>query len=287
MKGWDERDKELTEAVTRIRRECCAVPSVGIILGSGFAPLVEEIERGCAIPYASIPNFKAPSVEGHGGFLIVGSFGGVTVVVLQGRVHLYEGLSAQEVTFPVRVLSQLGAHSLIVTNASGSFDERLQPGHLMLVEDHIDLTFRSPLRGQCGWKSEPVVRRAAMLYDRQCMDLAERAAEEFDLTLKRGVLGTSTGPSYETAAESRFMRRVGAHAGCMSTSHEVLVAQTLGLRVLGLSCISNLATGFGTGELSHEEVAEVVGETARRMGPFLKRVVKEISALGRKKRPLH
>ncbi len=279
MKTWDERERALTESVTRIRRECCAVPSVGIILGSGFAPLVEEVERGCAIPYASIPNFNVPSVEGHGGFLIIGSFGGVTVAFLQGRIHLYEGLSPEEVTFPVRVLAKLGVHSLIVTNASGSFDEEMRPGELMLVDDHIDLTFRSPLRGQCGWKSEPVVRRAATLYDEQYKKLAERVAKDTGLVLKRGVLGTSTGPSYETAAESSFMREIGANTACMSTSHEVLIAQTLGLKVLGLSCISNMATGFGSGELSHEEVGEVVGETARRMGPLLKQIVREMDRL--------
>jgi purine-nucleoside phosphorylase len=252
---------------------------VGIILGSGFAPIVEGVDRGCAIPYASIPNFNTPSVEGHGGFLIIGNFAGVSVAFLQGRSHLYEGLSPEEVTFPVRVLAKLGVHSLIVTNASGSFDEQMQPGQLMLVEDHIDLTFRSPLRGQCGWKSEPVVRRAAALYNREYMELAERVAEDAGFVLKRGVLGTSVGPSYETAAESSFMRRIGAHTACMSTSHEVLIARTLGLKVLGLSCISNLATGFGSGELSHEEVGEVVGKTGRRMGPFLRQLVREINEL--------
>ncbi|UCF78645.1 MAG: purine-nucleoside phosphorylase [Candidatus Eiseniibacteriota bacterium] len=282
MQSWNEREEALTESVIRIRRECCATPSVGIILGSGFAPLVEEVDRGCTIPYASIPHFTAPTVEGHAGFLVLGSFGGITVALLQGRSHLYEGHSPEQVTFPVRVLPKLGVRSLIVTNASGSFDEKMRPGDLMLVEDHIDLTFRSPLRGQCGWKSEPVVRRAASLYDRHYMEVAERAAKEMGVTLRKGVLGTSTGPSYETAAESSFMRQIGAHTACMSTSHEVLVAQTLGLRVLGFSCISNLATGFGSGELSHEEVGEVVGKTAKRIGPFFKRLVREIDELRRK-----
>ncbi|KPJ60679.1 MAG: hypothetical protein AMJ46_05315 [Latescibacteria bacterium DG_63] len=282
MENLKEREQALTESVARIRRECSALPSVGIILGSGFAPLVEEVDRGCAMPYASIPNFRTPSVEGHAGFLIIGGFGGATVAFLQGRIHLYEGHSPEEVTFPVRVLAKLGVHSLIVTNASGSFDERLQPGDLMLVEDHIDLTFRSPLRGQPDWKGDPVVRKVSALYDKQYMELAERVAQRTGLALQRGVLGTSTGPSYETAAESHFMRSIGAHTACMSTSHEVLVAQSLGIRVLAFSCISNLATGFGSGELSHEEVGEVVGQTARRIGPFLKLLVKEINELIRR-----
>ncbi|MBN1504111.1 MAG: purine-nucleoside phosphorylase, partial [Candidatus Eisenbacteria bacterium] len=197
---------------------------------------------------------------------------------LQGRVHLYEGHTPAEVTFPVRVLAGLGVRSLIVTNASGSFTRDIGPGEVMLVKDHIDLTFRQPLKGDCGWRKEPLVRRSPSLYDRAYMELARSAARRHGVALKEGVLCSSTGPSYETGAESEFMRRIGAHSACMSTVHEVLIANTLGLRVLGLSCISNLATGIGSAELSHEEVAEVVGVTVRRLAPFLKDLVREIAA---------
>ncbi len=277
MTDWDERDQMVREAVRRVRSECPAVPSVGIILGSGFGPLVAEVERGCTIPYSTIPHFKAPTVHGHQGFLVMGRFAGTHVAILQGRVHLYEGHSPAEVTFPVRVLAALGVRSLLVTNASGSFTRDIGPGDLMLVTDHIDLTFRAPLRGECGWKQEPLARRCPVLYDREYMKLARRSAVKHGIALRQGVLCTSTGPSYETGAESEFMRRIGAHSACMSTAHEVLVANTLGLRVLGLSCISNLATGIGSAELSHEEVAEVVGRTCRRMVPFFMDLVREIS----------
>jgi len=250
-----------------------------MILGSGFGPLVQEIERGCAIPYETIPHFRAPSVPGHRGFLILGRFAGAAIAFLQGRVHLYEGYSVEEVTFPVRVLAKLGVHSLIVTNASGSLRKEIEPGSLMLVKDQIDLMFSSPLRGQCGWKSEPLIRRAWPIYDRTYMELARQIARRTGITLREGVLCTTRGPSYETAAESLFMRDIGADAACMSTSHEAMVARTLGLKVLGLSCISNLATGIGSGELSHDEVTELVGRTVTRVVPFLKELVREISML--------
>jgi len=265
--------------VRRIRSECPAVPSVGIILGSGFGPFVAEVDRGCTIPYSTIPHFKAPTVHGHRGFLVLGHFAGAQVAILQGRVHLYEGHTPAEVTFPVRVLAGLGVGSLIVTNASGSFTPEIGPGDVMLVRDHIDLTFRQPLRGECGWKTESLVKRCPVLYDSEFAEAARRAAAKHGVRLKQGVLCSSTGPSYETGAESEFMRRIGAHSACMSTAHEVLIANTLGLRVLGLSCISNLATGVGTSELSHEEVAEVVGRTVRRLVPFFKEVVREIAGL--------
>ena len=279
MTNWDERDQMVKDAVRRVRKECPAVPSVGIILGSGFGPLVAEVDRGCAIPYSTIPHFKAPTVHGHQGFLVLGRFAETHVAILQGRVHLYEGHTPADVTFPVRVLAALGIHSLIVTNASGSFTRDIGPGDVMLVRDHIDLTFRQPLRGECGWKTEPLARRCPALYDRAYMDVARRTAGRHGVALKQGVLCSSTGPSYETGAESEFMRRIGAHSACMSTAHEVLVANTLGLRVLGLSCISNLATGIGSAELSHEEVAEVVGKTVTRLVPFFKELVGEIARL--------
>jgi purine-nucleoside phosphorylase len=278
MTDWDERDEMVKEAVRRIRSECPVVPSVGIILGSGFGPFVAEVERGCTIPYSTIPHFKAPTVHGHQGFLVMGRFAETQVAILQGRVHLYEGHTPSEVTFPVRVLAGLGVRSLIVTNASGSFTREIGPGEVMLVRDHIDLTFRQPLRGECGWKRESLVKRCPVLYDRAYMDAAARAAAKHGVALKQGVLCSSTGPSYETGAESEFMRRIGAHSACMSTAHEVLIANTLGLRVLGLSCISNLATGVGSSELSHEEVAEVVGRTVTRLVPFFKELVKQIAA---------
>jgi purine-nucleoside phosphorylase len=277
MKSWNEREQMVTEAVRRIRRECSLVPSVGVILGSGFAPLVQEVERGCTIPYETIPHFRAPSVQGHHGFLVLGRFGETSVAFLQGRVHLYEGYPIEDIVFPVRVLAELGIHSLVVTNASGSLIEEIGPGAVVLVEDQIDLMFCSPLRGQCGWKSEPMVRRAWAIYDKNYMELAKRAAKRTGIPLHQGILCTTRGPSYETAAESQFMRRIGASAACMSTSHEVMVARTLGLKVLGLSCVSNLASGIGSAQLKHDEVTQIVGETARRIVPFLKELLREIS----------
>jgi purine-nucleoside phosphorylase len=279
MKSWDEREQMVTDAVRRIRRECSLLPSVGVILGSGFSPLVQEIERGCAIPYETIPHFKVPSVQGHHGFLILGRFGDSTVAFLQGRVHLYEGYPIEDVMFPVHVLAKLGIHSLIVTNASGSLTKDIGPGEVMLIKDQIDLMFCSPLRGQCGWKSEPIVRRAWAIYDRNYMELAKQAARRTGVVLHQGTLCTTKGPSYETSAESQFMRKIGADAACMSTSHEVIIARTLGLKVLGLSCVSNLATGIGTGELSHDEVTQLVGETVKRIVPFLRELIREISLL--------
>jgi len=279
MTTWDERELMVTDAVRRIRKECPLLPTVGVILGSGFSTLVQEVELGCAIPYQTIPHFKVPAVKGHEGFLILGRFGNANVALFEGRVHLYEGYSVEEVTFPVRVLAKLGAHSLIVTNASGSVNEAIGPGEVILVKDQIDLMFDSPLRGQCGWKTEPMVRRAWAIYDRAYIELAKQAAARSGLSLHEGTLCTTKGPSYETAAESQFMRRIGADAACMSTSHEAMLACSLGLKVLGLSCVSNLATGIGNDELSHDEVTLLVGRTVKRIAPFLKELVRQISLL--------
>ncbi len=229
---------------------------VGLILGSGLGELADEIEDRVVIAYEEIPNFPVSTVEGHAGQLVYGTLGGKKVLALQGRFHFYEGYSMGEVTFPVRVMSMLEAHSLIVTNAAGGVNENFEPGDLMMITDHINFTGTSPLIGPNDEKYGPRFPDLSQAYDREYQTYIEESAEELDLPLKKGVYMGFTGPTYETPAEVRMARTLGGDAVGMSTVSEVIVARHAGLRVAGISCITNLAAGMGA-ELNHEDVIEV------------------------------
>lgn len=259
------------EAVRRARGEVPR-PEVALILGSGLGPLAGRLEGSTAVEAAGLPHYPVSTVEGHAGRLVFGALRGVPVVALAGRVHGYEGYAPWQITFPVRVLAGLGTRSLLITNASGSVRKEFEPGDLMLIADHIHFSFRSPLR---GWDREDLAPRFVDLeepYDRAYSALAEEAARDLGIRLRRGVLFSSLGPAYETAAEVRMIRSLGGDAACMSTAPEVIVARQLGLRVLGISCITNLATGLSDQRLSHDEVTE----TAERVRETFARLVGEI-----------
>lgn len=232
--------------------------SVGIILGSGLGAVADTVleQGGAALSYGEIPHFPTSSVEGHRGRLVAGRVGSAPVLLMQGRVHRYEGYPASSVAFPVRVLAALGVKRLIVTNAAGGLGDGFSAGDLMLIEDHLNLTGDNPLVGHNDARFGPRFPDMSEAYSRRLTALADDVARARGLKLQRGVYAGLLGPSYETPAEIRMLRTLGAQAVGMSTVFEVIAASHLGLEVLGISCITNLAAGLSSQKLSHDEVKE-------------------------------
>lgn len=230
-------------------------PKIGLILGSGLGVMADEVE-GVQISYGEIPDFPVSTVEGHDGKLVVGTLRGKPVMTMKGRLHAYEGYSLEQVTFPVRVMKALGVDTLIVTNAAGGVNTDFRPGDLMLIRDHLNLTFRNPLIGPNDERLGPRFPDMSEAYDKGLRELAKNVAAKLGISLREGVYAGLLGPSYETPAEIRMLRTLGADAVGMSTVPEVIVARHAGIRVLGISCISNMAAGILPQPLSHEEVME-------------------------------
>jgi purine-nucleoside phosphorylase len=248
-------------AAAAIKERSQLTPKIGLILGSGLNPLARSVEGGITIPYGEIPHFPAATVQGHIGRLIIGWLEGQVVAVMQGRAHYYEGYSMAEITFPVRVMRVLGVESLIVTNAAGGLNPEFQAGDVMLITDHINLIGMAglnPLRGPNLDEFGPRFPDMSEAYDRHLQELARQVATEANVPLREGVYICLAGPSFETPADLRFLRLIGADAVGMSTVPEVTIARHGGTRVLGLSGISNVAVmeGVPPAETTHEEVLE-------------------------------
>jgi purine-nucleoside phosphorylase len=249
---------QVGEAVSFVRARVSLQPEVALILGSGLGDLAAEVNGATAIPYEEIPHFARSTVPGHAGRLLLGWLAEVPVVVMQGRFHFYEGYAPQMLTFPVRVMSVLGARTLLVTNAAGGINPAYRPGDFMLLSDHINfpgLAGANPLVGpndeRLGERFPPL----AKAYDADLRELARTVAATMpDVTVHEGVYAMVGGPSYETGAELRFLRAVGADAVGMSTAPEVVVARHMGMRVLGISLITNAATGAANEDVKHEDV---------------------------------
>ncbi|MBX3132502.1 MAG: purine-nucleoside phosphorylase [Gemmatimonadaceae bacterium] len=230
-------------------------PAAAIVLGSGLGGLAERVANARRVPYAEIPGFHAPGVEGHRGELIAGTLGGREVLLLAGRFHMYEGHSAQVAAFPVRVVHGLGAQVLFVSNAAGGINRAFPPGTLMMIVDHLNLQFRNPLEGRV----EPGDIRFPDMsapYAPRLQALLDAAAAEVGLTLARGVYAGLLGPTYETPAEVRMLATLGADAVGMSTVPETIVARAIGMEVAGVSCITNPAAGISETPLNHAEVMD-------------------------------
>jgi purine-nucleoside phosphorylase len=251
-------------------------PSIGLILGSGLGILADEIENSTVIPYKDIPNFPLSTVEGHKGQLVLGNLQGKKVVAMQGRFHYYEGYSLQEVTFPVRVMRFLGVENLIVTNAAGGVNKDFRPKDLMIIKDHINLTGQNPLIGKNYNELGHRFTDMTQAYDRGLIDAAKAAGEKLNINLKEGVYLWLTGPNYETPAEIRMARVLGADAVGMSTVPEVIVAVHGGMKVLGISCITNMAAGILDKPLNHEEVIETSEVIKDSFIKLVKEIVKNI-----------
>jgi len=251
-------------------------PKIGLILGSGLGVLAEEITNSTKIPYHHIPDFPVSTVEGHAGQLVFGQLEGVEVVAMQGRFHYYEGYSFEKVTFPVRVMKELGVEMLIVTNAAGGVNEDFQPGDLMLITDHINNMGSNPLIGPNDSSLGVRFPDMSEAYSKDLRSKAKQVAKSLNLSLQEGVYVGNTGPTYETPAEIRMLRAFGGDAVGMSTVPEVIVARHGNLKVLGISCISNMAAGILDQPLNHEEVIETTEKVKNDFLRLVKAVVQEI-----------
>ena len=246
----------VASALAAVRKHTNAAPSVALVLGSGLGALADEIEAAVAIPYGEIPGMPQSGVAGHAGKLVCGTLEGASVVAMQGRTHLYEGHSPNDVVFGLRLVLAMGAKTLVVTNAAGGANPALEAGDLMLIEDHLNLTGMNALTGPNDDAAGPRFPDMSTAYDRDLRALAHTVAAERGIKLRAGVYAGLLGPSYETPAEVRMVHRLGADAVGMSTVLETIVARHRGARVLGISCITNKGAGLSSAPLDHAEVQE-------------------------------
>ncbi len=271
-----ELRRRMEEAAEAVRRRVAFEPKLAIVLGSGLGALADHIETVGVVPYAEIPHFPTSTVPGHAGRLVLGWLEGKPVAAMQGRVHLYEGYTAQEVVFPIRVLFALGCRTLLVSNAAGGLNREWRAGDLMVITDHINFQGTNPLVGPNDDSLGPRFPDMSRPYDPVLVELAERCAVEERVVLRRGVYVAVVGPSYETAAELRMLRGFGADAVGMSTVPEVIAARHLGMRVLGLTAITDMATGEAAQPVTHEEVLRVARELEPRFVRLVRRIVREM-----------
>lgn len=264
---------KLMESAEYIRERIKEAPSIGVILGSGLGGLVDVMEDRTVIPYAEIPNFPQSHVAGHAGNLVVGRIDREVVAAMQGRFHFYEGFEMKEVAYPVYVMKLLGVESLIVTNACGGINRSFAPGDLMLLTDYINMLGTNPLVGPNDERLGVRFPDMSEPYSHELMEKAARAADRLGIAYKKGVYAIFSGPCYETAAEIRAYERLGADAIGMSTVPETIVANYLGMKVLGIACITNMATGIAKEKHTHEEVVRIANESSERLCDWVKRLL--------------
>ena len=264
------------ETVSYIQNKTGKKPETAIVLGSGLGQLADKLEDAVVIPYEELPHWKSSTAPGHNGRLLFGTLGGKEVVCMQGRLHYYEGYSMEDITYPVRVMAKLGVKNLLLSNAAGGINTDFAPGQLMLITDHINFLGRNPLMGPN--EAEFGVRFCDMsyAYHPELRRLALEAAEELGQNLAQGVYVATTGPSYETPAEIRMFRMWGASAVGMSTVPEVIVANHSGLRVMGISCITNMAAGVLDQPLTEEEVLETGAKSGAAFQALMTRIVEKL-----------
>jgi purine-nucleoside phosphorylase len=266
---------DLGEAVRFVQSHTALRPAVGLVLGSGLGAFARSLEKATAIPYGEIKHFPRSTAVGHSGELVIGHCQGVPVAVMSGRAHVYEGYSFQEVVFPVRVLGRLGVKTLILTNAAGSVNINYKPGELMVIGDHINLMGGNPMMGPNEDELGQRFFDMSEAYDPRLREIAEKACWKAGVTVRKGVYLALSGPSYETPAEIRMLRTMGADAVGMSTVPEVIAARHMGIRVLGISCITNMAAGVTKRPLDHREVLEVGEKVKAGLIDVLGRIIQE------------
>ncbi len=269
--------QRIQDSVQAVQAQTPLVPEIGIVLGSGLGTLAEMLSETIAIPYSDIPHFHGTTIEGHSGRMILGRLAGVPAVLLQGRFHRYEGYPMEEVVFPTRVISALGIHSLILTNAAGGVNTRFRPGDLMLIEDHLNLMADNPLMGPNMAELGPRFPDLSEAWSRLCLDAFESSARQLDIPITRGVYAGVLGPTYETPAEVRMLRVLGADAVGMSTIPEAIAANHLGVRVAGVSCITNLAAGLSGARLNHQDVLRNSRLAAGKLCKLIENVVPRLA----------
>lgn len=267
---------KIKETIEYIEKKIAGNVEIGMILGSGLGALAEKLTEKVVISYKEIPHFPQSTVQGHAGQLVCGTLEGKQVVVMQGRFHFYEGYSLAQVTYPVRVMQKLGVKTLVVTNAAGGVNRSFTPGDLMLIEDHLNLMGANPLIGPNQDSFGLRFPDMSEAYNRELRNLAEKVAANQGFSLQRGVYVGLTGPSYETPAEIRYLSTIGADAVGMSTVPEVIVANHGGIRVLGISCITNMAAGILERKLDHSEVMETADRIKEKFLGLVRGVVREL-----------
>lgn len=268
--------EKISESIASIKEKSDYIPQIGLILGSGLGSLADTIENPIKIKYEDIPNFPKSTVEGHAGQLVIGELDGKIVIAMQGRFHFYEGYPLRDVTFPVRVMIGLGVDSLIVTNAAGGVNTEFEPGDLMIITDHINYTGQNPLMGENLDELGPRFVDMSNSYDKEYIEIAKESAKKQGLDIKTGVYTWFTGPTYETAAEVKMARILGGDAVGMSTVPEVIVANHQGIKSLGISCITNMATGILDQPLRHDEVVETSTRVKEDFEKLLLDIIKSI-----------
>lgn len=271
--------QKIQEAANYIKSKTTITPKVGIVLGSGLGVYVDQIENKTIIPYTDIPHFHATSVAGHEGRLVLGQIKGVDVAVYQGRFHVYEGHQLDDVVLPSRVLSLLGTKYLLLTNAAGGINSAYSPGDLVCIQDHINLTGRNPLVGKNIDELGPRFPDMTETYNLELQELMVASAKELNFELHRGVYAAMLGPTYETPAEIRMLKVIGSDMVGMSTVPEAIAAHHAGLKVGGISCITNLAAGISLEKLDHDDVKEVAKLAMIKFSNLLTLTVEKIGAL--------
>jgi purine-nucleoside phosphorylase len=252
-------------------------PHIGLVLGSGLGSFAEELSEAVRIPYTVIPYFPRSTAIGHAGQMVIGHLGRTPLAVMQGRVHLYEGYSAQQVAFPVRVLARAGIGALILTNAAGGINREYKQGAVVLIRDHINLQGQNPLLGPNDDRFGQRFPDMTQAYSKSYRDLAQKAAQKLGKSLNEGVYAGLLGPNYETPAEIRYLRTIGADLVGMSTIPEVIVASHMGLKVLAISCVTNMAAGILDKPLSYIEVFETTERVREDLVALLRAIIFEIA----------
>lgn len=269
---------QANEAAQYVLTQTPLRPRIGVVLGSGLGGLADELSEAVRIRYEEIPHFSHPAVAGHAGNLVIGKVGQVPVAVLQGRVHLYEGFSPQQITFSVRMLGLIGVRALVLTSAAGAINPQFTPGSLIIITDHINLQAANPLAGPQLWNA-PTSRFVDMTgaYYAPYRELALREGRRLGSEIFEGVYAAMPGPSFETPAEIRFLGAIGADLAGMSIAAETIVARHMSLKVLAISCITNMAAGILDQPLTHEEVLETAEKSARQFASLLCAVIPQIA----------
>ncbi len=264
-------------AARTIRARTTLDAPIAVVLGSGLGGFADEFEEAVRIPYAEIPGFASSTVAGHAGSLVIGKVGPVPVIAMQGRVHFYEGYSLEEVTFPIRTLKLLGIETLLLTNAAGGINVQLSEGTLMIISDHLNLMGVNPLRGPNDERFGPRFPDMTEVYSRELQETVVEEANVLGIEVRRGIYAALPGPNYETPAEIHMLRSFGADAIGMSTVPEAIVARHMGMRVLGISCITNMAAGISDGPINHEEVMEIGNRVRATFSLLLRHIIDRLT----------
>jgi purine-nucleoside phosphorylase len=264
-------------ASTFLREQTLLRPKIGVVLGSGLGAFADEMSDAVRVPYSQIPSFPQSTAIGHAGQMVIGKAGDIPVAVMQGRVHFYEGYSAEQVAFPMRVLGRMGIRALIVTNAAGGINTKYQQGALVVISDHINLQGANPLVGQNDERFGPRFPDMTQAYWKPYRQMALEAARKLGKTAHEGVYAGLLGPSYETPAEIRYLRTIGADLVGMSTIPEVIAARHMGIKVLGISCVTNMAAGILDQPLNHQEVLDTAERVQGDFVGLLRAVIAEIA----------